>query len=195
MLSVVWVISIIAGCSNFFRGLTSQTWGYEICELVESDNSKIIHYYIHPITTSLSLAINVFSYVNILVVIRRIRHRFDSRTQSTARHGRPMVTTLLFIFTFILLYLPYDVIDTAYHLKIVDQNVYVHIVCRNLGVYQKLNCIFDPLIYALRQPDVLNGVKRCLCCFPKHPPRTVRCRSRLTLPKTTAVRSHVTSEL
>lgn len=184
VLWVTWILAFAIGFSNFLSGAifysldTFQTEGY--CRTVNFNDNLVIRFYVHSVTTSLCVVINVVSYCNIILIVRKrqswtIQH---GSTRSSTR--KATVTSLLILATFLLFYLPYDIVDSLYWYVTTyglfkEDKLWIYLVAHNhTSVIQKLNSVFDPIIYAARQNDVRQSLKRITCyIYPKPRPRPV----------------------
>ena len=212
IITVMWITAAIGGFSNFIFGFP----GYDkpkqdlfnYCEFVMYGNFHA-EYLVFGVTL-LCLNVFVYIYLRIYCEVRKIQRRTSSFPHETVQNSKAMVTTLLIIGTFSICWLPncifqiYMIIQS--HLNEVYDLFSTYIlISKYLYILMLTNCIFDPIIYAVRLQTVQMGYKNCLKkltmkwrnlikCEKKNSFRRIRLNSTFELPNCQS-RKSVTSEL
>ncbi|CAD5117466.1 unnamed protein product [Dimorphilus gyrociliatus] len=174
IISMLWIFSFIAGFSDFFTPfLINPHYSGELnyCKRVMF-NKYNEEYLVFTIAFG-ALGLMAFVYVRIYLKVRQ-RHRMplfqDTGEAIRASHQRALITTLLILGTFIITWLPlclfevvliiYVSIDPDYlptHPELLQRLTYANELLYDLLL---MNTIADPLIYAIRTPEVRLGYSR-----------------------------------
>lgn len=174
IICMLWIFSFIAGFSDFFTPFLINphySGGLNYCNRVFL-NKYNEEYLVFTIAFG-ALGLMAFVYVRIYLKVRQ-RHRMplfkDTTEAIRASHQRALITTLLILGTFIITWLPlclfevvliiYVSIDPGYlraHTELLQRLTYANEVLYDLLL---MNTIADPLIYAIRVPEVRLGYSR-----------------------------------
>jgi len=190
LILIFWILALLFGFSDFFTGI--QFWQYfreyyNFCEIV-----WLTPYQDEYVT--FALALGCFGLMSVIywLIYRKVKSR-DIASQSRAnnaggrREKKALVTTLLIVGTFVLCWLPMCLFQLTL-ITIVKlspetlQNNAATLRCADQFLFDLLllNCIADPIIYAVRIQEIRLGYKR-LCCFLCFKHQLTRQASRNTL--------------
>ncbi|XP_060601439.1 melanocortin receptor 5-like [Ruditapes philippinarum] len=178
LIACMWLLAALGGFSNFIFGTIgyhSQTL-FNICEYIMYDNYHA-EYLIFGVTLICLFAI-IFIYMRIFFEVRRIQAKMQFTRCFTLHNKKALITTLLIIGTFILCWMPNCIFQLTMivEIHINKRNVYklfdtFLLVSKYLYILQLANCLFDPIIYAVRLKIVkkgyLNFLKRLQNSFNK----------------------------
>lgn len=179
----LWIVSAFGGFSNFFLGYPGYKTKenlFNFCEYIMYDNFHA-EYLVFGVTL-LCLCVIVYIYTRIYIEVKRIQTRTPSFPDETVQNRKAMVTTLLIIGTFSICWLPNCIYQIYMILKIHYDNRDFHdlfstylLISKYLYILILMNCLFDPIIYAIRLNIVRKGYKNCLqklvqkfCSIRKH---------------------------
>lgn len=173
---ILWLLALIGGFSNFLSGLGSYDSNSKrtYCEYI-TRNKYHSEYLVFSITF-ISLFMIVYIYVVICIEIKKLQVRTPGSKKSTMRNKKAMITTLIIIGTFIVCYLPTMLFQIIMIIQVhIDVNKVKTLfsvllkVNKYLYVLLLLNCLLDPIIYAVRLKEVQHGYRKL----------TLRCRNAL----------------
>ena len=168
-----WFVAILCGFSDFFSTypkFKKYTWKYHFCEFV-----YLTKYQEEYPTFAIALVcffIMSFVYLRILIAVKRRHQNIPIRTE-LQRNKKALFTTLLILFTFIICWLPMCLFQIILIIQVKVNPMGLHKVLAVLTAADQylydlmlLNCIFDPIIYAIRMPEVQLGYRKLfrLCC-------------------------------
>lgn len=171
-----WVVAILCGFSDFFSTypkFRNYTWKYHFCEFVYLTKHQEEY-----TTFAIALAcffIMSFVYLRILLAVKRRHQNIPIRTE-LQRNKKALYTTLLILFTFIICWLPMCLFQIILIIHVKVNPMGVHRILSALVAVDPylynlmlLNCVFDPIIYAIRMADVRQGYRKLfrLCCKKK----------------------------
>ena len=180
-LVVMWILAIAAGLSDFFSGIGYYHIFkdyYNYCEIVWQTAYQ--EEYVTFALAFMCLLIMMILYIQIYARIHRHKqpgenrvHAYESRNNSKACHNRqkknhkPLMTTLLILGSFVVCWLPMCIFQLVL-IAIVKLNpeVLFNVAVLLLDIDQYLyalsllNCIADPIIYAVRMKEVKLGYRR-----------------------------------
>lgn len=163
-------MAAVGGFSNFLMGYpgfkSAQTF-FNYCEYIMYDNFHAE--YLVFCVTLICLCVIVYIYSRIYFEVKRIQTRTPSFPDETIQNRKAMVTTLLIIGTFSICWLPNCIFQIFMIAKIHYDNSQVHelfsmylLISKYLYILILTNCLFDPIIYAIRLRIVQKGYKRFL---------------------------------
>lgn len=160
----MWILAALGGFSNFIIGTIgyrSQTL-FNICEYIMYDNYHA-EYLIIGVTIICLFAIT-FIYMRIFFEVRRIQAKMPFMRCFTLHNKKALITTLLIIGTFIVCWVPNCIFQLMLIVEIHINKRTVYklfdtflIVSKYLYILQLANCVFDPVIYAVRLKIVKKG--------------------------------------
>ena len=169
LISGLWVLAIVMGFSDFFSGIHiyhKYKSVYNYCEFIWL--TQYHDEYLIFGLTFLCLVVMMVIYIKIYVKIHQRHEEHTSLTnQSPRQNRRPLITTLLILGSFVICWLPMCFFQVSLiivgkvspgtlktftpSLQNADQYLYDLLL---------LNCIIDPIVYAVRMPDIRLGYRR-----------------------------------
>ena len=175
MIAGLWVVAILAGFSDFLSGINIDdmfTAKLNYCELIWLTDYH--DEYLTFVLAFLCLGVMLFIYIKICIKIHHrhtglnIRqHIRQNQNRDNMLNRKPIITTLLIVGSFVLCWLPMCLFQIILIIVVrvnpmvlrkftttlqdVDQYLYDLLL---------LNCIIDPIIYAVRMPEVRLGYQR-----------------------------------
>jgi hypothetical protein len=156
-IATIWVISVLAIVLEIVSGLEDKKETESLCSAIAFDDMNAEFAIYVFIFVCLLVIILIYARVYICVIRRRLPHR-GRHQQTGSRSVKTLVTTSLFVLTFVLFWTPIGIF-----------NVYTYFqsqtdIMNNFGSYAQtgeilyvillLNTISDPIIYALRLQKV-----------------------------------------
>ena len=177
----VWVLGSACGFSDFLFPFAPL---YSNCQ-----NQKLVNYCEKVKCTMFEpnfvlFAVVILCFVEMSFFYSRVFRtvykypRLQSRhTQNTQRNNKGLVTTIIIVVSYTICWLPYclmELIMTIMSLTNTTLILTYYKVMQEAQYYLynliALNSIFDPLIYAIRMPDMQNSYRRLLRMCKKHKP-------------------------
>ncbi len=170
----LWIIAALCGFSDFFSVIAERQYlkKFNFCELTYLTSYQD-EYTVFAIAL-LCFICMVFIYIRIYMKIHRRRnssfrfhgdHRLN-RAENMKQTKKALVTTLIILGTFIFCWLPM----CLFQVIMIIQVQYGYITEKWIPILQEadkylydlllLNCILDPLIYAIRMPEVRCGYRK-----------------------------------
>lgn len=163
VICAIWVFSVSAVMTEVLIGLGSGEKTFDsICMAIVYDSYSIEQVIIFTIFVVLTV---------IILIYIRVYHRVTKSSLSrTRRRRQSVVTTMLFIGTFILFWTPEGIFHIYMYFKskidrnyIQDNHETIAIVNDVLFLILQLNSLADPVIYAIGLPKVKQGCKAAFC--------------------------------
>ena len=166
ILSVIWIISAFGGFSNFlfgYPGYKNKEVYINYCAYIMYDNFHA-EYLVFGVTVMAVVVIG-FIYIRICYEVKRIQKRAPSFPDAVIQNKKAMYTSL-FMLTFCVCWLPNCIYQIIMILKIHNDNSdFNHLfgtyllISKYLYILILVNCLFDPIIYAIRLKIVRKGYK------------------------------------
>ena len=190
MITVLWVVAIICGFSDVFSIIPDRRYlqRYNVCELTYLTPYQD-EYTVFTIAL-ICLFSMVFIYVRIYMKIHQLRSTRltclqDDRRRTVTdfnRNKKALITTLMILGSFILCWLPLCLFQIILLIQVtIDKHALEGMIATLIDADQYLydllllNAICDPIVYAIRMPEVQFGYKRlwhkCTRRFRKQPTR------------------------
>ena len=174
-LAVFWALAFLGGFSGFVTMLSTHL-ANNIAHCESVYESSYQEEYITFAFALLSFGIMMYAYSKIYWCILTRTFGSECRRIQQARTNRKAVwTTSLIIGTFVVCWLPLCcfeitmIILAKYNRPFVERHFSSIDVAGNyLFNLHLLNTVCDPIIYAIRMPEVQRGLKRLLCCCGNH---------------------------
>lgn len=169
MILVFWIVAFLCGFSNFYILFSSYSHCQDakhFCEVVfcNTYDSEYIMF-----------AMALFSLILMSVLYTRIYmeiHRYQSFQQehttrpNVRRNRRGLVTTFFIVLTFLLCWLPYSLFEVIILTEMTvrpHRQFYYFKLAATIDTYLYdvllLNCLCDPIIYAMRMREVQHGYR------------------------------------
>ncbi|XP_033763039.1 melanocortin receptor 5-like [Pecten maximus] len=177
IIAFLWSLAFIGGFCNFLTGLGSskdRARYLNYCEVIMYNDFH--GEYLIMITTFICLVSIVFIYLRIYCEVKAIHNRLTPLQKDSFHNKKSQITTLLIIGTFIICWLPTCIFQIVMVIQIqvnrqMVQKLFVTLLRANKYLYALLllNCVCDPIIYAVRLRDVQMGyyrlLSRCFKCY------------------------------
>lgn len=170
MVMLVWMVSIIIPLSEVFVGSaildTEEHNSTVFCKAIEMDDFKTDFFITHFIF--IVIIIMTIAYINIGITGKRMQKMDILLRRNTSIKNKTIVTTGLFILTFMFFWVPYGAFHLFITYKMMSdpyysddlENIYKALLANHfLTNIFLLNSIADPLIYALRLKKVRKGYR------------------------------------
>ena len=155
---IVWFISILGGLTEVFTAIGQ---GGSICFVI-IDGNYYIEMFIIGFIFFVLIAI-CFLYGRIYCCIRKaipLRERASHHNHTSSGSIKALMTTALFVGTFILLWTPFALFSILVYtdnINSVGNGDTIFLINNILYLFLLLNACFDPIIYAVRLPTVERG--------------------------------------
>lgn len=181
LIAGVWVLGFICGFSDFLLPFAPL---YSHCQnqLLVSYCEKVKCTMFEP--NFLLFAVVIICFVEMAFLYSQVFKtvykypRLQSRhTQNTQRNNKGLVTTIIIVVSYTICWLPYCLMELTMTIMSLTNTT---LILTYYKIMQKaqyylynliaLNSIFDPLIYAIRMPDMQNSYRRLLRMCKKHKP-------------------------
>ncbi|XP_053381853.1 melanocortin receptor 5-like [Mercenaria mercenaria] len=166
----IWMFSVASVLTEFVIGidLSANTFG-SFCMAIAYDSYNIEQFIVGTIFVVLLFIILI--YIRMYIHVRRsLPGRPRHKRQSVSPSLKTLVTTMLFIGTFLLFWAPEGVFQIYMYLRTKTDEKFIHEhlddithVSDILFLILQLNSLADPIIYAIRLPKVQQGLKRLFC--------------------------------
>jgi hypothetical protein len=170
LICAIWLFSIVSVLTEFVVGFdeSSNSFG-SFCMSVAYDSYNIEQIIVGTIFVALLF---------IVLIYIRIYHHVKRSLPGRPRHRRnkisptlkTLVTTMLFIGTFVMFWTPEGVFQIYMYMKANQDQDYIHdhfddlsVISDVLFLVLQLNSLADPIIYAIRLPKVNQGLKVIFC--------------------------------
>ncbi|XP_069111313.1 melanocortin receptor 5-like [Argopecten irradians] len=177
IIAFLWSLAFVGGFCNFLTGLGSskaRTRYLNYCEVIMYNDFH--GEYLIMITTFICLVSIVFIYLRIYCEVKAINNRLTQLQKDSFHNKKSQITTLLIIGTFIVCWLPTCIFQIVMVIQIqvnrqMVKNLFVTLLRANKYLYALLllNCVCDPIIYAVRLREVQMGyyrlLSRCFKCY------------------------------
>ena len=167
IIAVIWIISAFGGFSNFLFGYASyknKEMFFNYCEYIMYDNFHA-EYLVFGVTM-LAVLVMFFIYIRIYFEVKRIQTRTPSFPDETTQNKKIMYTSFFIMASFCVCWLPNCIYQIIMIVKIhYDNSDFQHLfgtyllISKYLYILILVNCLFDPIIYAIRLTIVRNGYK------------------------------------
>ncbi|CAI9729253.1 melanocortin receptor 4-like [Octopus vulgaris] len=173
LIAGVWVLGSLCGFSDFLLPFTPL---YKNCR-----NQKFLNYcdtikctmfepnFVLFAVVILCLFEMVFLYSQVFITIYRYPQLQTRHAPNIRRNNKGLVTTIIILLSYIICWLPYCLMELTMTIvsatNLPDMMNYYQISQQaQYYLYNliALNSIFDPLIYAIRMPDMQNSYRRLL---------------------------------
>lgn len=169
MISILWGIAILGGFSNFYAGIGKPPHfeEFNMCERALYSNYQA-EYLLILVTILCFLGIGVI-YTTLYCKIKNLNNFTITVSKNRMHNKKALVTTLIIIGTFAVCWLPDMIFQLAMIIQIqVDDSkvrdfIVIFVQANNyLYVLLLCNSLCDPIIYAIRLPEVRLGYIRFL---------------------------------
>ena len=174
LIFLLWAAAIIGGFSNFFTGFSNSESTSDImnfCEKIFSADFQAE--YLPVAVTFFVLVMVLYIYIRIYLQVKSMAANVAPFENDNMHNRKALWTTLVIIGTFVICWLPYMIFQIV---MVIQIHVDSESVTKLFGIFLKankylyalllVNCIFDPIIYAVRLKDVQKGYIRLLSrCF------------------------------
>jgi hypothetical protein len=169
MISILWCIAIFGGFSNFYAGIDKppQFQEFNMCERALYSNYQA-EYLLIFMTILCFLGIGVI-YTTLYCKIKNLRNFTVTVSKNRMHNKKALVTTLIIIGTFAVCWLPAMIFQLAMMIQIqvdvskVKDFIVIFVQANNyLYILLLCNSLCDPIIYAIRLPEVRLGYIRFL---------------------------------
>ncbi|GAB1603100.1 adrenocorticotropic hormone receptor-like [Argonauta hians] len=183
IIAIVWVLGSVCGFSDFMVPFTPL---YEHCR-----NQKFLNYcdaikctmfepnFVLFAVVILCLFEMVVLYSQVFITIYKYPQLQTRHAPNIRRNNKGLVTTIIILLSYIICWLPYSLMELTMTIASATnlQNMMRYYMVSQQAQYYlynliALNSIFDPLIYAIRMPDMQNSYRRLL--------RMCKCKKRRT---------------
>ena len=170
IITLIWILSAFGGFSNFlfgYPGYKNKESFFNYCEYIMYDNFHA-EYLVFGVTI-LDLCVIIFIYTKIWIEIKKLNTRTRFYPDEITQNKKAIYTTLFIIGTFCLCWMP-NCFYQIYMILIIHYNnsdfqnlfgTYL-LISKYLYILILMNCLFDPIIYAIRLKIVRKGYKNCI---------------------------------
>ena len=181
ILVAIWIISALGGfleiiVGGFLHGKESGNFCFNVLYNNNSFDAQllVLCFVVLEMLTLIYLYCHIFQKIKSSTYIAQLNAQSLLQRQSanSSLHSKKaIITTILIVGTFMVTWIPYSVYNisgvivykTCDNLEYLNKFVDIFIKIHNiLWILVQCNCIFDPLIYAVRTPVVQQGYKRMM---------------------------------
>jgi hypothetical protein len=175
LLSGLWILSALAGFSDFFSGLyknkdyiNTSIFNLNYCEYVYM--TKYQEEYPLFAIAIICMIVMIYIYIKIYITVRK--HQ-QSEFRQLKKNKKAIITTLLLLGSFIVCWLPTCITEITLVIMVRTNYKYVQSMASTFTIFNDhlvnlllLNAVCDPLIYSIRLTQVWRGYKMmfCKCC-------------------------------
>ncbi|XP_053381854.1 melanocortin receptor 5-like [Mercenaria mercenaria] len=166
----IWLFSVASALTEFVIGidLSANTFG-SFCMAIAYDSYNIEQFIVGTIFVVLLFIILI--YIRMYIHVRRsLPGRSRHKRQSVTPSLKTLVTTILFIGTFVFFWTPEGIFQIYMYLRTKADENFIHEhfeditqISDILFLILQLNSLADPIIYAIRLPKVQQGLKTLFC--------------------------------
>lgn len=161
----IWTLSALLGFIEFPlqfifpQNIQNRNTSY--CETVAMFPSAFSLWLYLPATAVVLVMYVVIYLKSFTVLYQRGNRRLSTLSTNNRSLRKGLMTMSLFLATFLFLYLPFDILKFTFWHNSQELNRGLIML---LSIAKKVNCIFDPLIFAARDEDVINGLRSLFHC-------------------------------
>lgn len=174
-LAGIWIIGLLCGFSDFI--VPGPEYSYcvgrdyvNFCEIGYCSRYET-EYLLFPLAHVCFIVMVVF-YSRVFVTIYKYQKMAGRHQRHMKRNIKGLVTTLIILGTFIVCWSPHCVFQAFFLLKILSDHIWV---MKNYRLLLRVdyfmyalwvvNCVCDPIIYAVRMREVKHGYYRMAHCY------------------------------
>ena len=163
----IWVLSLISGVTRILVSLFLTVNdgdvinGSTIC--YNSYISDMVHFryemYMYLAIILATIVLMLYVYIHVLMAIRTSTEFMSGENRT---NQRAIVTTILVMATFTICWLPY----VLERIEVIQYNNFTinHILSYVCQALPSVNTICDPIIYAIRLPHIVKGIRKAFGC-------------------------------
>ena len=161
----IWILSVITISVEIVMGKINQQEMEPVCQAIAFDKANSEFGIVTFIFVVLFVIIMIYIRIYICIVRNRSAHSNRRHRQKDSGNFKALVTTSLFVLTFVLFWVPIGIFNAYIYTKGEEYSIEnfenIVLIAEILRLILLLNAIADPVIYTIRLPQVH---RRCFTC-------------------------------
>ena len=162
---IIWIISILSISIEIVIGSINKKEMEPLCQAIAYDKANSEFGIVTFIFVVLIVIFIIYVRIYICIVRNRSAHSNRRHRQNDSSNIKALVTTSLFVFTFVFFWAPIGIFNAYMYIKdeeyIIENFENIVQIGELLYLILLLNAIADPVIYTFRLPQVY---RRCFTC-------------------------------